>query len=118
MRKNKLRGIFKGKEIWSFLAWAYFIILLVTILNIKSNIETTPKIETYRAGYFYSDCVFTRWDEERNEIKTDVCELQNKTDEIIERINDKSNLNINLLVLALSFLGFVSSYMQYKQRKN
>ena len=116
MEKNKFMDIF-NKEIWLVLMWLYVIVFIVIYSN-KSNIETTPRIETYRAGDFYEECIFKRPSllEDRNEIKTEICKLQNKTDIIIERINDKSDSRLNLFILFLSFLGALSSYIQYENK--
>ena len=93
-------------------------IIITTLLcsNTLVNSENTEKIETYRSGYFYEYCIFNHPMEEFSEIKTDICKLQNKTDEVIKRLNDKSDSTLNILILILSILGAISSYEQSKRK--
>lgn len=97
-------------------ALSYLIILIITASNIKSDIEEVEKLEPYHSGYFYEDCIFNNpFLEDLSEIKTDICKLQNKTDVIIERINDKSDIYLKMIVLVLSFFGTILSFIGYKE---
>ena len=51
--------------------WLYVIIFIVVFSNMGGNIENIQKIEPYRAGDFYEECIFKGASllEDRNEIK-------------------------------------------------